>query len=802
MSEPVVTGRVVAPGRDRRILPPTRYRHPGDVIRLILAGLVLVVAGAITYVTHATYAGAGATAVTALRLSADPGRALAALVAAAFVTGAVAAIAATLRHRRFRLLASLAGGAAAAIAVLIVITHFAGGERPRALTASASGWPWLLGPSTASPALAAATAGVVIGAPWLSRSWRRTAWVTLWLAVAGQLVTGLSSPMEAVLALAAGITVGAGVLVVFGEPDRRIGPDAIAAALGSAGLPVSHVEPAGVEAKGSRPFVATAADGTQLFVKVLGADNRDADLLYRAYRWLRLRDLGDTRPAASLIQAVEHQALAAVMAERAGVAVPAVRQVVTTKDGSALLAMDRVDGCSLDRAPPHLLTDALLRALWREVDRLRRARIAHRSLQAGNIVVDRAGRPWLTDFSFSELAATERQMALDVAELLASLATLVGAARAVAGAAAVMTPDDVAGAVPLLQPLALSAGTRHAVARQDGLLTRTRDAAVAASGRDQAPELARIQRVRPRTLLAIAALAGAFYYILPELLKVAGSWHSVLSADWAWLPLIIALSAASYLASAVSLIGAVPRRVPFWPTVVAQFASSFVNRVSPGNVGGMALNTRFLQKCGVDTTSGAAAVGVNSFVGALVHLVMIVIFFAWARRGLNGVFKLPSSTTLLVIASVILAVVGLVLATRPGRRFASGKLIPGLRSAAISLWQVAKSPSKMIMLVGGSALITLTYIFGLVFSIDAFGGGPGIAVVGAVYLAAAGVAAAAPTPGGLGPFEVTTIAGLAGAGMSTGTAFAAVILYRLATYWLPVVPGWLGWRLLLRWQYV
>jgi len=246
----------------------------------------------------------------------------------------------------------------------------------------------------------------------------------------------------------------------------------------------------------------------------------------------------------------------------------------------------------------------------------------------------------------------------------------------------------------------------------------------------------------------------------------------------------------------------VPRRVPFWPTVVAQFASSFVNRVSPGNVGGMALNTRFLQKCGVDTTSGAAAVGVNSFVGALVHLVMIVIFFAWARRGLNGVFKLPSSTTLLVIASVILAVVGLVLATRPGRRFASGKLIPGLRSAAISLWQVAKSPSKMIMLVGGSALITLTYIFGLVFSIDAFGGGPGIAVVGAVYLAAAGVAAAAPTPGGLGPFEVTTIAGLAGAGMSTGTAFAAVILYRLATYWLPVVPGWLGWRLLLRWQYV
>jgi glycosyltransferase 2 family protein len=108
----------------------------------------------------------------------------------------------------------------------------------------------------------------------------------------------------------------------------------------------------------------------------------------------------------------------------------------------------------------------------------------------------------------------------------------------------------------------------------------------------------------------------------------------------------------------------------------------------------------------------------------------------------------------------------------------------------------------MIMLVGGSALITLLYIAALVASIDAFGGGPGIVVIGAVYLGAAAVAAAAPTPGGLGAFEAATIAGLIGVGMSSGTAFAAVILYRLATYWLPVPPGWLGWRLLQRWHYV
>ena len=153
--------------------------------------------------------------------------------------------------------------------------------------------------------------------------------------------------------------------------------------------------------------------------------------------------------------------------------------------------------------------------------------------------------------------------------------------------------------MPLLQPLALSAGTRRAVARQDGLLTKTRAAAAAASGRED-QELARIQRVRPRTLLAIAAAAGAFLYLLPQLAQVSSSWRAVQSANWAWVPLVIALSAATYLASAAGLIGAVPQRIRFWPTVLTQGASSFVNRVSPANVGGMALNARYLQKSGVE----------------------------------------------------------------------------------------------------------------------------------------------------------------------------------------------------------
>src|SRR5262249_5883794 len=155
-------------------------------------------------------------------------------------------------------------------------------------------------------------------------------------------------------------------------------------------------------------------------------------------------------------------------------------------------------------------------------------------------------------------------------------------------------------------------------------------------------ELAHIQRVRLRTLLAIAAAAGAFYFLLPKLAQVGSSWRAVQLAHWGWLPLIIAMSVATYAASAVALMGAVAPRIRFWPTVLAQAASSFVNRVSPANVGGMALNARFLQKSGVDTSVGVAAVGVNSLAGAVVHLILIVIFFIWSGTAVGRAFNLSS----------------------------------------------------------------------------------------------------------------------------------------------------------------
>src|ERR1700748_2589413 len=93
-----------------RPVPSSRYRHPGDVIRLIAGGLLLIAALAALPLPPSQLVGTDASAVT--WRGADPaGRVLVGLVQVAFVVAAAAIVAFALWRRRVRLLIRLAGDA-------------------------------------------------------------------------------------------------------------------------------------------------------------------------------------------------------------------------------------------------------------------------------------------------------------------------------------------------------------------------------------------------------------------------------------------------------------------------------------------------------------------------------------------------------------------------------------------------------------------------------------------------------------------------------------------------------------------
>ena len=243
----------------------------------------------------------------------------------------------------------------------------------------------------------------------------------------------------------------------------------------------------------SQLYRATTPEGP-LFLKVYGQDSRDADLLYRSYRSLVLRESGDRWLASALEREVEHEALLLLLAGPAGVACPSLRAVVPLPDGSMVLAMEDVGGRRLDELSADELDPSCSTRLWRQVRALHAAGLAHRSLRTANVLVTGDGAPVLIDFGAASASSSARAQAIDRAELLASLAAAVGVDDAVASAARVLDPADLAAAMPYLQPLALSAATRRAV--PGSTLRALRDRVAEATGREAAP-LERLVRVRP-----------------------------------------------------------------------------------------------------------------------------------------------------------------------------------------------------------------------------------------------------------------------------------------------------------------
>ena len=102
------------------------------------------------------------------------------------------------------------------------------------------------------------------------------------------------------------------------------------------------------------------------------------------------------------------------------------------------------------------------------------------------------------------------------------------------------------------------------------------------------------------------------------------------------------------------------------------------------------------------------------------------------------------------------------------------------------------------MALGGALVLNLAYSMALFAAVSAYGGDLTYPTVGFVYLAAGAIGSAAPTPGGIGAVEAALAAGLTAAGLDGATAVQSALLFRAATFWVPVVPGWLSFQWLQR----
>ncbi|MFJ4963673.1 hypothetical protein EES43_19745 [Streptomyces sp. ADI96-02] len=336
-------------------------------------------------------------------------------------------------------------------------------------------------------------------------------------------------------------------------------------------------------------------------------------------------------------------------------------------------------------------------------------------------------------------------------------------------------------------------------AREEDLLAQIRREVLLI--RPLAPvEPVRLERIKPRTLFSFIAGSIAAYFLISQVTQ-ADFGTVVEQAEWGWVAAALGFSALSYVAAAMSLLGFVPERVPFRRTVLAQVAGSFVKIVAPAAVGGVALNTRFLQRAGVRPGLAVASVGASQLFGLGCHILLLALF-----GYLTGTEKTPDSLTpsRTVIAGLLtVAVLVLVVTAIPFlRKFVVTRVRSLFAGVVPRMLDVVQRPQKLMTGIGGMLLLTGLFVLCLDASIRAFSG-PDVpqlsyASIAVVFLAGNAIGSAAPTPGGMGAVEGALTLGLIAVGLPKEVAAPAVLLFRVMTLWLPVLPGWICFSQLTR----
>ena len=709
--------------------------------------------------------------------------------------------------KRFRLFGYVFVADVFAIGAMALVLHFVDRSTPKAIVAQLTARDGIT-VATTSGALGIAvwTASFIVLGPFVVSRWRRAGKIGITVLVVIRLVVSYNLPGTLIMALPTGSTPRAAGPSACRRPDRRPGAARITKALVNDGLAVRQLSILATDTPGSTRCEAVLEDGSQLHVRVSGEERRAADLLNRLYRFIRYKHAGDDRPFASLEQSIEHEALMAYVARDAGVRTPGVRAVAPTGLDSVLIAYDRVEGCRIDELDAGTLGDAALddagvRDAFAQLAAMRGRRVAHRRVGQSTLIVGAEGSVSLVDFAFGTLAADDSLLAGDVAQALVAIALIAGAKRTTPIAIDVLGSDAVVAALPRLQPQALAQPTREALRRHKGLLDDLQRQIREATDVEDV-QLAQLERVDKKTVLMLVVLAAATYAMLPQIANVPKMVQRLGEANWWWMPVIATFTAVTYVGGAAGLAGAVPIRLRPGPLTVSQLAASFTGTLAPAGVGGMALSARFLQKQGVDKAVAVSAVGLTTVAGFLVHMSMLAIFVIWAgRRAFRGV-SLPKPESLLIGLAVVAVLAGLALLVPATRRLLRERVWPTIKRSADGVSDVVRRPAKMLELFGGSALVTFGNMFALYFAVVALGGGLPLASIGAVYLIGASVASVAPTPGGMGAIEAALVSGLVAAGLTNAAAVPAVILFRLITFWLPNLPGWIGFRWLQRHEYI
>ncbi|WP_022867181.1 lysylphosphatidylglycerol synthase transmembrane domain-containing protein [Schaalia vaccimaxillae] len=537
---------------------------------------------------------------------------------------------------------------------------------------------------------------------------------------------------------------------------------------------------------GNRHYQAWDHSGIGLEVTVLDPGRELTGTLVEVWNNIRLR--GISRWISPSVKAsAERSTLTILTARRGGVRTP--EPVGIAQAGDSVLSVSRALPAStpLHSVDAEVVTDDMLTQAWDQLLSAHQQGVAHRNLSFDSVLVDANQQVWIVDWERGEVATTDLNHRIDIAQMLVLQASTVGAERALEMARRSLPEERLASCAPVLQGPVLPFSVNQSL-RRTSLLEDLRADLVADEESSGATQPANLQRFRPRTLLTSAILFVALVVVLGSM-NFEDIIAAVTHANPVWLAASFGLACLTWAGSAIPLMALSTEKLKFSESLIAQVAASIITIVAPAGVGPAALNMRFLKKKKMSTAMSVTTVTMQQISQVVITVILLLLVMVVSGSSLS--VSLPYGTILAVVIVVAIGT-GVALAVPKIRRWIIAKVLPTWQQIYPRLLWIVGQPRRIAAVVGGNLVMNIGYIGCFWAALEAMGGSMSLSNLAITYLASNTLGSVIPSPGGIGPVETALTAGLQVAGIPLSIGLPTAIIYRLMTFYGRIPFGWVA----------
>lgn len=293
-----------------------------------------------------------------------------------------------------------------------------------------------------------------------------------------------------------------------------------------------------------------------------------------------------------------------------------------------------------------------------------------------------------------------------------------------------------------------------------------------------------------KRIFEILVIAVALAVLLPQLKKMLQNTDTLTQVS----PFLILVASGIYFLTlflaAASYIFLSDKPLSFLKTLLVQVVNGFTNRILPSGTGAIATSTSFLKKSGHTVTEAVSISVINNLLGFIAFNLVMFLLGAFSWSNLSTILPKLKPSQLIILSAAILATLFMILRTRKLKR----RVAKSYQELVDAFRDILSNPLSGFMALLANTGITIVHVACLALCVISVGYSLPLAIIALVFMATISAISVSPTPNGLGVSELAMSLALQSFGLLPEDALAATLFYRIITFWLPIIPGFLAYK--------